>query len=73
MSANLLETVGRSLYGPHWQADLAREMGISSQIVRRWMSTKNVPATTMARLEKLCSTRAQALEALRQKLEDQRK
>ena len=34
----LLESTGMALYGPRWQADLARDMGMSVRHMRRLVS-----------------------------------
>ena len=28
--------IGRAIFGPHWQAPLARAMKVQEQVVRRW-------------------------------------
>ena len=34
----LLESTGKALYGPRWQADLARDLGVSYRTMQRWSS-----------------------------------
>ena len=37
-----LPTIGRTLYGPRWQCELARGLGVTSRTMRRWVRS---PAT----------------------------
>ena len=39
----LLTAVGVALYGPRWQSDLARDLGVSDRTVRRWVSGEDIP------------------------------
>jgi hypothetical protein len=42
MSSKLLSDVGEALYGPRWQTDLSRALGVSDRTVRRWASGSDV-------------------------------
>ena len=45
MTPALLSQVGAALYGPRWQAELARALGVSDRSLRRWLSGDNpIPA-----------------------------
>jgi len=36
MTPALLDEVGRALYGPQWQSEMARELGVAIRTVQRW-------------------------------------
>lgn len=36
MTPALLHSIGNALYGPRWQSELARDLGVSDRTVRRW-------------------------------------
>lgn len=38
MRPDLLERVGRALYGTQWQSALARDLGINDRTMRRWVA-----------------------------------
>ena len=38
MTPSLLEKIGVALYGPRWQADLARDLGVAPRSVQRWLT-----------------------------------
>lgn len=64
MSRLLLEA-GEALYGPRWQAELARELGVADRTVRRWVAgTSDVPAGLYVDLLRLTQERASVLDAL---------
>lgn len=42
MSRLLIET-GEALYGPRWQSDLARDLGVSDRTMRRWVAGGDNP------------------------------
>lgn len=54
-----LEVVGHTLFGEHWQADLSRELGLSStRRVREWRrNAKAIPEGVWRDLARLLSTR----------------
>lgn len=44
MSSKLLRDVGEAVYGPRWQTELSRSLGVSDRTVRRWAAgTDDVP------------------------------
>lgn len=61
MSADLLEVVGKSLYGQQWQSDLARDLAVSSRTVRHWAAGNTIPAPQWQKISDLCQTRAERL------------
>lgn len=36
--ADHLAEIGRALYGEHWQAPLARDLGVNRESIRRWLN-----------------------------------
>lgn len=68
MSRLLVES-GEALYGPRWQADLARDLGVADRTIRRWVAgTSEVPAGLYLDLLRLTQERAAALDALAPRL-----
>lgn len=67
--SRLLAECGEALYGPRWQADLARDLGVADRTVRRWVAgTSDVPAGLYVDLLRLTQERAAALDALAPRL-----
>ncbi|MEG9884161.1 MAG: hypothetical protein V6Z86_06010 [Hyphomicrobiales bacterium] len=49
--ARELAAIGQALYGPRWQTDLARNLGVDSRRIRQWLaSARPVPVTIWAEL-----------------------
>ena len=62
MTPVLLHNVGAALYGPRWQSELARALGVSDRTVRRWAAgTHPIPAGLYLELLRLCSAREDGL------------
>lgn len=69
MSSKLLKDTGEALYGPSWQSDIARDLGVSDRTVRRWASGANDPPSGVALdLWRLAIERADDLERLCERL-----
>lgn len=65
MNSHLLKRCGEALYGPRWQADLARDLSVSDRTVRRWVAESHeVPDGVYVDLRRLCSERAAGLKDL---------
>jgi len=65
MSSRLLKRVGEALYGPRWQSEVARDLGVSDRTVRRWVDRSyDVPDGVYVDLRKLCRKRAAELDKL---------
>ncbi|MBX3482562.1 hypothetical protein [Phenylobacterium sp.] len=65
MTDNLLTATGEALYGPRWQSDLARDLGVSDRTMRRWAAGDDTPRPGVyADLLRLTQARATALSAL---------
>jgi hypothetical protein len=59
-----LETVGRALYGDQWQAPLARDLGVATRSVQRWIAGDRETPDLAADLRPLVQKRHAELGAL---------
>jgi DNA-binding transcriptional regulator YdaS (Cro superfamily) len=67
--SRLLVECGEALYGPRWQCELARELGVSDRTVRRWIAgAQRVPSGVWLDLLRITQERAAQLDALAPKL-----
>lgn len=67
--SRLLTECGEALYGPRWQSEIARDLGVSDRTVRRWVAgSHDVPAGLYVDLLRLTQERAEALDALADRL-----
>lgn len=66
----LLAETGEALYGPRWQSDLARDLGVSDRTVRRWAAgTHDMPPGVCSDLLRLAVERARRLDKLAKRLQ----
>jgi hypothetical protein len=66
---DLVRDVGAALYGPRWQRELARALGVSERAVRRWVGNEAAPpADIEPRLRVLIDARIVELHTLRLRL-----
>lgn len=66
---DLLREAGEALYGPRWQSDLARDLGVSDRTVRRWIAgTFDVPDGVWTQIRALLRQRGLALSVVRRKM-----
>jgi hypothetical protein len=69
MSSRLLKQCGQALYGPRWQSEVARDLGVADRTVRRWVDgSSDVPDGVYYELLGLCTERAAELDDLIAKL-----
>lgn len=69
LRGEIIEDVGRALYGPNWQRQLARNLGVSEMSIRRWrLGTTSMPATAVDEMAKLLSERQQQIASTHQQL-----
>ena len=67
--SRLLVEAGEALYGPRWQAELARDLSVADRTIRRWVAgTSKVPTGLYLDLLRLTQERAAALDALAPRL-----
>lgn len=68
-SNTLLCEVGEALYGPRWQSDLARDLGITDRTMRRWAAgASEIPAGVQDDLRRLIEARQSLLSNVSRKL-----
>ena len=61
----LIKTVGEALYGPRWQTELHRAIGVSDRTVRRWAAgTNDVPSGVYVDLLSLLTEKAAEVDDL---------
>ena len=64
--SQLLRDAGEALYGPRWQSDLARDLGVAGRTIRRWLAgADDMPPGVALDLWRLCGERAQAIDDVR--------
>lgn len=67
--SRILLECGEALYGPRWQSDLARDLGVADRTVRRWAAgATQVPTGVYVDLLRLVTERAETLDALAERL-----
>ena len=60
-----LVAVGEAMYGPRWQTDLARDLGVADRTVRRWDSGHTpIPGTLWTDIAVAATRRRDALDAV---------
>lgn len=69
--SRLLVECGEALYGPRWQTDLARDLGIADRTVRRWAAgSQEMPPGAYTDLLRLTQERAGLLDSLAGRLRE---
>ena len=69
MSTKLLQDTGEALYGPHWQTDLANDLGVSYRTMRYWMTGAREPrAGVWIDLHRLVIERQSGLDQIAERL-----
>lgn len=69
--SRLLAECGKALYGPRWQSDLARDLGVSDRTMRRWVAgTHDVPQGLYTDLLRIAEERAHVLDELTERLRE---
>lgn len=65
MRHDLLTKCGEALYGPRWQSELARELGIDDRTMRRWVAGESrIPDGVNVDLLRLLTERAADIDDL---------
>lgn len=58
MTPAILRAAGEALYGPLWQCELARALGVTDRTVRRWLQgSRGIPLGLASDLVELLSKR----------------
>jgi hypothetical protein len=61
-TANILQEVGRALYGDIWQSELARDLGCSDRTVRKWNAgDAPIPEYLRGEVAEICRRRGDRL------------
>ena len=69
--SRLLSDVGKALYGPRWQSELARDLGVSIRTMQRWAAgSSGLPKGLYVDLLRLTQERAASLDALAPRLRE---
>jgi hypothetical protein len=64
-----LRDAGEALYGPRWQSDLARDLGVAGRTMRRWLAgADDIPPGVALDLWRLCEEKAKAIDDVRGRL-----
>ncbi len=63
--SRLLRDAGEALYGPLWQASIARDLSVSDRTIRRWLSgAEDLPPGVAMDLWRLCEERRVDLDGV---------
>lgn len=66
----LLNECGAALYGPRFQRELARDLGVNERTVRRWVAgDTEIPVGVLADLERLLVERRKSVHVLISKVQ----
>jgi hypothetical protein len=60
-----IATLGPALYGPRWQVELARALGVSGRHMRRWAASGAIPDAYWPQVRALIDERIKLLKSLR--------
>lgn len=65
---DLLHTAGPLLYGPRWQSEIGRALGVSDRSVRLWIAKASAPDEIKPKIARLIDKRVRDLERVRARL-----
>ena len=69
MDGDLIRRTGEALYGPHWQTDLANDLGVSYRTMRYWMTGAREPrAGVFVDLLRIVTERQSDLDQIAERL-----
>lgn len=69
--SSLIRRAGEALYGPRWETDLARDLGVSDRTARKWDSGDQQPRPGVyTDLHRLLLERAAEIDALLPQIAD---
>jgi hypothetical protein len=67
--ANILQEVGRALYGDIWQSELARDLGCNDRTIRKWNAgDAPIPEYLRGEVAKICRRRGDRLIEIAEQL-----
>ncbi len=65
----LLQQAGEALYGPRWQSELARIVGVSDRTMRRWLAEPHdIPIGVWQDIDGALINRVQAIQNVRDQI-----
>jgi len=65
MTRPTLREIGEALYGPRWQTEISRELGVADRTVRRWATgAVQPPETLQAELADMVAARRRLLDEI---------
>lgn len=68
-AADTVELVGTTLYGRHWQRQLARDIGFSDMTVRRWKTNRTtLPHDALEAMARVLRARETEMASVRHQL-----
>ena len=71
MTPALLAAVGKALYGPLWQSELGRNVGVATRTVQRWAAGRRpIPDDLSGELAELCRLKHIALDDITLRLSE---
>lgn len=71
MTPELLRATGEALFGPLWQSDLARALGVDRKTIQRWLKgTYAMPDELRFRIARIADGTINELRTLRRQLEE---
>lgn len=65
----LLVATGEALFGPRWQSNLARELGVYDRTMRRWAAGDGIPDDLPARLAPVVQAHLIALSKVKHQID----
>ena len=63
-----LLAAGPALYGPRWQSEIGRALGVTDRSVRRWLAEQSLPDDVAPQLIRLIDARIIELKRVRQRI-----
>ena len=63
-----LNLAGSALFGPRWQSEIGRALGVTDRTVRRWIAGDTVPDEVGPKLVALIDKRIVELKRLRSRI-----
>jgi hypothetical protein len=66
---DLLTEVGLALFGPRWQSETGKALGVSDRTVRRWVAGDPIPEENRPKLRRIIDSRIVLLKRVRRRLD----
>jgi predicted transcriptional regulator len=65
---NHLLAAGPVLYGPRWQSEISRALGVTDRSIRRWLAGETAPDDIRPQLIRLIDAKIAELKRVRQRI-----